>query len=528
MRAITQPTAPTPAAPAAVHRGDTMTMVKRPTVQQLQDIVGALHMSMSEREVGEYLDVLEGTMQAYDRIAQLPDYLPEVRYPRTPGTRPSPAENPLGAWAVKSEIKGAPYGPLAGKRVVLKDNICLAGVPMMNGSSTLEGYVPDIDATVAARILDAGGTIVGKAHCEYFCLSGGSHTSASGPVHNPFKIGYSAGGSSSGCAALVGSGEIEMAIGGDQGGSIRMPASFSGCYGMKPTHGLVPYTGAMPIEATIDHVGPMTGTVADNALLLEAIAGADGLDPRQYDVRVDKYTTALGRGVAGLRIGVLTEGFQHESCEPDVVQKVRQAAERLRGLGAIVEEVSIPMHLDGLAIWTPIALEGLQAQMMHGNGMGFNWKGLYTTSLLDAHANWRARANQLSRTLKISMLAGEYFIRQYRGHFYAKSQNLGRLLRKTYDQALARHDLLLMPTTPMKATPLPAQDAPLALYCRRGFEMLPNTAPFDVTGHPGMNVPCGLSAGLPVGMQLVGAHYNESTIYRAAHAFEQLGDWRDF
>ena len=524
------PAAPsrTPAASASNPRGDTMTMVKRPTIEQLQKIVASLHMSMSEREVGEYLEVMEGTMQAYDRIAQLPDYLPEVRYPRTPGTRPSAAENPLGAWAVKSEIKGAPYGPLAGKRVVLKDNICLAGVPMMNGSSTLEGYVPDIDATVATRILDAGGTIAGKAHCEYFCLSGGSHTSANGPVHNPYKLGYSAGGSSSGCAALVGSGEIEMAIGGDQGGSIRMPGSFSGVYGMKPTHGLVPYTGAMPIEATIDHVGPMTATVADNALLLEAIAGADGLDPRQYNVRVDKYTAALGRGVAGLRIGVLTEGFRHASSEPDVDQKVREAAERFRGLGAVVEEVSIPMHLDGLAIWTPIALEGLQAQMMHGNGMGYNWEGLYTTSLLDAHANWRARANQLSRTLKISMLVGEYFIRQYRGHFYAKSQNLSRLLRKTYDQALSRHDLLLMPTTPMKATPLPPQDAPLALYCQRAFEMLPNTAPFDVSGHPGMNVPCGLSAGLPVGMQLVAAHYNESTIYRAAHAFEQLGDWRNF
>src|SRR6185369_13007621 len=131
-----------------------------------------------------------------------------------------------------------------------------------------------------------GGTIVGKAHCEYFCLSGGSHTSAAGPVHNPYKIGYSAGGSSSGCAALVGAGEVEMAIGGDQGGSIRMPGSYSGCYGMKP------------IEATIDHTGPMTTTVADNALLLEVIAGPDGLDPRQYNVRVDKYTAALGRGVA--------------------------------------------------------------------------------------------------------------------------------------------------------------------------------------------------------------------------------------
>ena len=509
-------------------RGDTMTMVKRPTIEQLQKIVSGLHMSMSEREIGEYLDVLEGTMQAYDRVEALPDYLPEVRYPRTPGTRPSPSENPLGAWYVKSEVKGAPYGPLTGKRIVLKDNVCLAGVPMMNGASTLEGYVPDVDATVVTRILDAGGTIVGKAHCEYFCLSGGSHTSAAGPVHNPYKIGYSAGGSSSGCAALVGAGEVEMAIGGDQGGSIRMPGSYSGCYGMKGTHGLVPYTGVMPIEATIDHTGPMTTTVADNALLLEVIAGPDGLDPRQYNVRVDKYTAALGRGVAGLRIGVLTEGFRHPSSEPDVDQKVRQAADRFRALGAIVEEVSIPMHLDGPAIWTPIALEGLQAQMMRGNGMGFNWEGLYTTSLLDAHANWRARANQLSRTLKISMLAGEYFIRTYRGHYYAKAQNLSRLLKKTYNDAFARHDLLLMPTTPMKATPIPAQDAPLSLYCQRAFEMLPNTCPFDVSGHPAMNVPCGMSGGLPVGMQLVAAHYNESTIYRAAHAFEQLGDWRNF
>ena len=505
-----------------------MSTVKRPTVEQLQDIVSSLHMSMSSREVGEYLDVLEGTFQAYDRLTQLPDNLPAVRYPRTPGYRPSAEQNPLNAWAVISEVRGAAHGPLAGKRIVLKDNVCLAGVPMMNGASSLEGYVPDIDATLVTRILDAGGTIAGKAHCEYFCLSGGSHTSAAGPVHNPYRYGYAAGGSSSGSAALVGAGEIEMAIGGDQGGSIRMPSGWCGIYGMKPTHGLVPYTGVMPIESTIDHAGPMTATVADNALLLEVIAGADGLDPRQYNVRVDKYTSALGRGVAGMRIGVVTEGFNNDNSEPDVDQKVRDAANRLRSLGATVEDVSIPMHRDGQAIWTPIALEGLTAQMMHGNGMGFNWKGLYTTSLLDAHANWRARANELSRTLKISMFAGEYFMRNYRGHFYAKAQNLSRLLCKQYDDALARYDLLLMPTLVMKATPLPPANAPLALWCQRGFEMLANTCPFDVTGHPAMSVPCGLSNGLPVGMQLVAKHYAESTIYRAAHAFEQTGDWRKY
>ena len=520
-----------PAMPAAATPlGGPMSTVRRPTLEQMHDIVESLHLSMSQGEVAEYMDVLEGTFQAYDRVNQLPDYLPPVRYPRTPGFRPGANENPLNAWAVKTEVRGAAHGPLSGKRVVLKDNICLAGVPMMNGASTLEGYVPDIDATVVTRILDAGGTIVGKAHCEYFCLSGGSHTSALGPVHNPYKHGYSAGGSSSGCGALVGAGEIEMAIGGDQGGSIRMPASYSGCYGMKATHGLVPYTGVMPIEATIDHAGPMTATVADNALLLEVIAGADGLDPRQYDVQVEKYsyTTGIGRGVSGMRIGLVTEGFGWPASEPDVDAKVRAAAERLRGAGAIIEPVSIPMHLDGGAIWTPIALEGLVAQMMHGNGMGFNWKGLYTTSLLDAHANWRARADELSRTLKISMLAGEYFIKHHRGHFYAKAQNLGRLLRKTYDEALTRYDLLMMPTLPMKATPLPPNNAPLALWCQRGFEMLPNTCPFDVTGHPAMNIPCGMSDGLPIGMMLVGKHYAETTIYRAAHAFEQLGDWRNF
>jgi amidase len=511
-----------------VSPGGAMSTVKRPTLDQLQEIVASLHMNMSAAEVSEYLEVLERTFASYDRVNQLPDYLPPVRYPRTPGYRPGASENPLNAWAAKSEVRGAAHGPLSGKRVVLKDNICLAGVPMMNGASTLEGYVPDVDATLVTRILDAGGTIVGKAHCEYFCLSGGSHTSALGPVHNPYKHGYSAGGSSSGCGALVGAGEVEMAIGGDQGGSIRMPACWSGCYGMKATHGLVPYTGVMPIEATIDHTGPMTATVADNALLLEVIAGADGLDPRQYNVRVDKYSAALGRGVAGMRIGVVTESFGWPSSEPDVDAKVREGAERLRSLGAAVEEVSIPMHLDGGAIWTPIALEGLMVQMMHGNGMGFNWEGLYTTSLLDAHANWRARANELSRTLKISMMVGQYFIKHYRGHFYAKAQNLARLLRKSYDDVLARYDLLLMPTLPMKATPLPPANAPLALYCQRGFEMLPNTCPFDVTGHPAMSIPCGMSGGLPIGLMLIAKHYNESTIYRAAHAFEQLGDWRNF
>src|SRR5213594_4628472 len=220
-------------------------------------------------------------------------------------------------------VKGASTGKLKGKRVAVKDNIMLAGVPMMNGASTLEGYVPDFDATVVSRILDEGGEIIGKTHCEYFCLSGGSHTNATGPVHNPHKMGYSAGGSSSGSAVLVALGEADMAIGGDQGGSIRMPASFCGIYGMKPTHGLVPYTGIVPIEIYVDHTGPMTATVRDNALLLEVIAGPDGYDPRQYSPKVHRYTESLGAGIDGLRIALVKEGFGLPKSERDVDAKVR-------------------------------------------------------------------------------------------------------------------------------------------------------------------------------------------------------------
>ncbi len=509
------------ARPSEVH----MT-VRRPTVEQMREIISGLHMSMNDREIVDYLTLMEDTFRAYDVIDAMPDNLPKVKYPRTPGYRPPASENPMNAWYVKAEVKGAATGPLEGRKVVLKDNVCLAGVPMMNGASTLEGYTPDVDATVVTRILDAGGTIVGKAHCEYFCLSGGSHTNATGPVHNPYRMGYSAAGSSSGCGALVGAGEVEMAIGGDQGGSIRMPASFCGAYGMKATHGLVPYTGIMPIEPTIDHAGPITANVRDNALLLEVIAGEDGLDPRQYCPPVDRYTQAVGMGVSGMRIGIVREGFGRPESEADVDAKVRAAAETFRSLGASVEEVSIPMHLTGAAIWTPIALEGLTDIMMHGNGFATGWEGLYVTSLLDYHANWRARANELSRSLKISMFVGEYMQKQYRGHYYAKAQNMSRLLRKAYDDALARCDLLIMPTTPMKAQPIPAPDDPLALYIQRAFEMVGNTCPFDCSGHPAMSVPCGMSQGLPVGMMIIGKRYAESTIYRAAGAFEALGDWR--
>src|SRR5438876_293024 len=401
--------------------------VQVPTSEQMRNVATRCGLSLNDTDLEAFRQLFTGYVAAYNAVDAMPDEVPAVRYPRRPGYRPGPEENRHNAWYRKTSVKGAPSGKLKGKRVAVKDNIMLAGVPMMNGASTLEGYVPDFDATVVSRILDEGGEIIGKTHCEYFCLSGGSHTNATGPVHNPHRMGYSAGGSSSGSAVVVALGEADMAMGGDQGGSIRMPASFSGICGMKPTWGLVPYTGIMPIEIFVDHTGPMTATVADNALLLEVVAGDDGYDPRIKAPKVHPYTRMLGGGVSGMRIALVTEGFRQPNGEKAVSEKVTAAARRLTA---------------------------------------------------------------------------------------------------AYDAVLASHDLLVMPTTPMKATPLPGPGASREEYIQRALEMIGNTAPFDVTHHPAMSVPCGKVDGLPVGMMLVGKHFDEPTIYRAAEAFEKSGDWK--
>jgi amidase len=498
--------------------------VNQPSVEELSGVAEQLGLQLSPAQLEEYLALMAPTVAAYELLEQMPDELPRVKYPRTPGYPPPPEENPHNGWYYKTEIRGAKTGKLKGRTFAIKDNVCVAGVPMMNGSSTLQGYVPEIDATIVERILDEGGVILGKAHCELFCFSGGSHTNSAGVVANPVKAGYMAGGSSSGSAALVAAGDVDMAIGGDQAGSIRIPAAYCGVVGMKPTYGLVPYTGLMPIEATIDHTGPITANVADNALFLEVLAGPDGLDPRQVGVKVDKYTRALGGTVEGMRIGVVKEGFQLPNAEADVNELVRKGAALFKKMGAEVEEVSVPVHGGpGQAVWSAIAHEGALMQMMHGNGFGFNWKGVYLPSLMRAHDGWRDHVDELSESLKVVMLMGQYVLNTHRGQHYAKAQNVARRIAAGYDAALSRYDLLLMPTVPHKASQIPPPDAGITEIAVPALDMIGNTSPFDVTGHPAISIPCGFSDGLPVGLMLIGKHWQESTIYRAAHAFEQAG-----
>jgi amidase len=501
------------------------TMIERPTSDQLETIARSLGLDLTAAERARYLALMERFWPAFDVVDALTDQ-PPAATPARDWRRPSAAENRFNAWYVKTSIKGAPSGRLAGKRVALKDNVFLAGVPMMNGASILDGHVPDIDATLVTRILDAGGEIAGKAVCEYFCFSGGSHTSATGPVRNPHDPRRSTSGSSSGSAALVAAGDVDMAIGGDQAGSIRGPAAWCGIYGMKPTWGLVPYTGVAPIEYTLDTVGPMTSSVADNALLLEAIAGADGLDPRQYCPRVDSYTRALEQSAAGLRIGVLGEGFGRAESEPAVDEAVRAAARLLTKLGMDVAEVSVPLHASGLAIWAPIALEGSVQTMLKGNGFGNNHRDLYATGFIEAQRRWRERANEMPANVKLAVMMGEHATRAHGGRYYAAAMNLSRRLTAAYDAAFESVDLLLLPTVPLKPTLLPPADADVETVVMRALEVSGNTAPFNVSRHPALSLPCGKADGLPVGMMLVGRHYEEATIYRAAHAFAQAHDWR--
>ncbi|MFC5995183.1 amidase [Pseudonocardia hispaniensis] len=479
-----------------------------------------LTLTQKDRESFQpFVHGLLGSWDAVERLyAQIAPTAPERKW-----TRPANLENPFNAWYVTTEIRESGDGPLAGRTVAIKDNTAVAGVPMMNGSNTLEGFIPSRDATVVARLLAAGATIAGKAVCEDLCFSGGSHTSRTGPVRNPWDETRSTGGSSSGSGALVAGGVVDLATGGDQGGSVRIPAAYCGIVGHKPTHGLVPYTGAFPIEQTLDHLGPMTRTVADAALMLAVMAGRDGFDPRQpTDLAVEDYVGALSRSAEGLRVGVVTEGFGHPNAEPGVDDRVREATETLRQAGLTVEEVSIPWHLHGPRIWDVIATEGAAAQMVEANGYGMNWQGLYDPELIEHYGTrWRANPDEFSQTVQFVLLTGGYAMSRYHGKHYAMARNLATHLRTAYDDALARHDVLVMPTLPLTATVIPDADAPREETIPRALEMLANTATFDVTGHPATSVPAGLADGRPVGMMIIGRHFDDATTLRVAHAFEQ-------
>jgi amidase len=507
-----------------------------PHVDEVMAVAKELGIHLSPDEAVLYRKYL------LEQLSQLDDFvqarLPESRPPmvsdaRKPGYRPTPQEDPLNAWTWKCRIEGASQGVLAGKTVSFKDHIAVAGMPMSLGSFALEGFVPDFDATVVTRVLEAGGTIIGKNVMNG--LSGGFGTGGAigdyGRPLNPHNHEHVTGGSSSGSGAAVAAGEVDISFGGDQGGSIRIPAAFCGIIGHKPTFGLVSHFGiGFGSDQSIDYTGPMARTVEDAAAALQATAGYDGYDPRQTR-EVPARMDVLGRlaeGIARVRIGVLEEGFA--DAEPDVRERVLAAVDVLAKTGATVSKVSIPAHH---AIRTAqAALSGEGALAIFKTGFFGAFTRTYYPAPLIAAINtlWDSHADVLAPRTKLSLIAAELSRRNYHGRVYAKAQNVRPAYIKAYDAALTDVDVLVMPTCIMTAprnhrptSHLEAVEDNLLSASRGGSR---NTQPFNYTGHPALALPVGKSsAGLPVSMQLVGRFFDDPLLMRVAHAYQHATDW---
>lgn len=496
--------------------------IAKPTADDVREISDALGLALSESDVDTYAGFLAEMTAPYDRLDAM-EGPHAVRPARGRVGRPPRAEeNPHNAWAWIGPIEPTGKGLLSGYEIGVKDAICVAGMPARNGSSLLEDFVPDSDATVVTRVLAAGGTIRGKTACEDLSFSGHSHTSTP-PVLNPRNPRHTSGGSSSGNGAAIAAGDIPMAIGCDQGGSVRIPASWCGVVGLKATHGLVPYTGAFSMDATIDYCGPMGARVEDVARLLTVIAGPDGLDPRQVNRLIPagvNYLDPLAERRKPRRIGVVGEGFGRPDSEAETDRVVREALRRLAATGVEVEEISMPTHLQCFDVWNAIVVGGTSELMFRHNGMPSFSEGYSDPQMLDAFAAWRERPREISVTAMPALLMGALMQARYNGRHYAKAQSLLKTMRAGIDAALDRFDALAMPTVPFRASAHPAAGASLAERVSLGLPMVGNTAPYNASGHPAITVPCGDHDGLPVGLMLIGRHFGESDLLSAAAHFQ--------
>jgi len=474
-------------------------------------------------EAEELLPVVASIVAAADRASVLDAPPPEpVAAERDPGS--GPGDNPYNSFIRRCRVDAGVDGPLRGRTVGVKDNISVAGVPTTNGSD-MQPFTPAVDAVVVERVLLAGGVIVGKLNMDAFGAAGLGETSAFGPARNPVDPERSAGGSSGGCGSAVAAGEVDLALAVDQGGSGRIPAAFCGVVAVKATHGLVPSFGVTHLSHTIDHVTPTARTVADAALLLEVIAGPDERDPQVVAgaVPAPSYAGAAGEGVAGLRIGVVDEARSERWCEPAVLEGLGRATAALERAGARVEPVSIPAWEHALTVFLPY-IAHLAADTFRTEGEGFAHHGLVDVERMAAFAHARRTESAgLPMQFKAWVLA-EHYLREHRGGAtFGALHNRRLVVRRAIDDALSHFDLLLTPTLPITAPRLAGPDASFADISMRTAERLCcNTAPLNLSGHPGITVPSGTDAdGLPVAVQIVGPRFGERTAFRAAYALEQ-------
>jgi amidase len=505
--------------------------VSRPNRYELVRIADSWGFSLGDDDLAQFQALTDWLSDRVDALEQLSpaggDVLSATREVHGRATQ---ADDPYNAVVHWCSVTAGNEGPLTGVRIGVKDSVAVAGIPLTCGSKVFEGFVPTRDSVVTERILRAGGQIVCTTNMDDLATSGGGDTSAWGPTRNPFDPRRTAGGSSGGSAAALYYDDVDVTIGCDQGGSIRVPGSWCGVVGLKPTHGLVPYTRIVAIDPTYDHCGPMARTVSDAARLLQVIAGPDPSDPRQSGGLTSadalRAVAEAPDDLRGVRIGVIAEGFSESNgVQPDVIEATRAAIEALHGLRAEVADVSVPEHLLGEPVTLGNSMEGMAA-LIAGGGNGYHWQGEYWPELASAFAcGFASSADELSAQVKLILLFGAYMQRRYLGAYYATAQNLRSTMRTGYDRALARSDVLVLPTTPGVAHEH-VPDLAISENVRRGWAVLANTSATDMTGHPALTLPVAEARGLPVGLMLVGRHFDDARLLQLGRVIERGLGWR--
>ena len=408
----------------------------------------------------------------------------------------------------------ADAGLLYGIPGALKDNMNSKGEPTTCASKILANYKSAYDATVTARLKEAGAVSVGKTNMDEFAMGSSGENSAYFPTHNPWDLSRVPGGSSSGSAAAVAAGQVFFSLGSDTGGSIRQPAAYCGVVGLKPTYGLVSRFGLVAYASSLDQIGPFTQTVEDNALVLQAIAGHDPHDSTSANLPVPNYLEALTGDVKGLRIGLPKEYFG-EGLDPAVREQVERAVKTLESLGAVVGEVYLPHTQYALAAYYLLAPAEASSNLARFDGVRYGVR-VEAENLIDMYKNTRAEG--FGDEVKRRIMLGTYALSSgYYDAYYLRAQKMRTLIKQDFDAVFADYDVILSPTTPTTAFKLGEQTHdPLTMYLNDIYTITVNLA-----GIPAISVPCGLANGLPVGMQVMGKAFDEATILRVAHAFEQ-------
>ncbi len=424
------------------------------------------------------------------------------------------------ARAVDRQIQsGEKIVPLAGIPLAIKDNICTSGILTTAGSKILSNFVPPYSATVVERFDAAGAAMVGKTNLDEFAMGSSTENSAFFVTRNPWNTSKVPGGSSGGSAAAVAAGEAVCALGSDTGGSIRQPASFCGVVGMKPTYGAVSRYGLIAYASSLDQIGPLARDVTDCALMMNVICGHDQLDSTSAQYQAQDYTGFLRDDVRGMRFGV-PEEYMAEGIDPAVRAVIIKAMERLESLGAIVEYTTLPHTEYALPTYYMIAPAEASSNLARYDGVRYGIRAEDAEDVIDMFMKTRSKG--FGNEVKRRIMLGTYALSAgYYDAYYLKALKVRTLIKEDFDRAFEKYDLLLSPVSPTTAFRIGEKtDDPLQMYLSDVCTISVNLA-----GIPGISIPCGFVDGMPVGLQLMGRHFDEGTLLRAAYTFEQNTDY---